>query len=428
MPLGSLILALLWSLVVAPSPPPRRVLVVSIDGLSWPTWQAAQDVAPTLKALADAGVQAPLQTVFPSLTWPAHATLTTGAMPDTHKLVGNHLLTDKGVVDAWQLAAKDAIAVPTLYDVAHAAGLTTAAVLWPSTAGAAGLDWQIPEVYGQGNFDRGSTPGLLALLGQAGLPVGDLGRIAAEEAFLQDTFTTEAAAWLVLNKAPRLLFVHFLGVDTLSHRYGPGEHPPRWGLRHIDTCLTDLLTAYTTARLRENLDIIVVSDHGFALMTRNSDPAKVMPPLALKRKARWLANGQALYVYAPAVKPDEWPTLRDAWKAHPDVADVLLPADFAARGLPPPGADARMADAIVLAQPDVLWSSLPGPPAPRGMHGGPPEQPDLRGLLILHGPGVAREQRPLMHMRDVAPWIAARLQLPWPPSTRPESTPPVEMR
>lgn len=406
-------LALPPGLTQLQKPPP--LLVVSIDGLPWPTWNAHQDLTPTLTSLARTGVQAPLQSVFPSLTWPTHATFMTGVLPAQHRVVGNHVLLpgQSLPVDVCNLPMDQAIAAPTLYDVAHAQGLKTAAILWPSTADARTLDWQIPEVYGQDNFAAHTTPAFWQELKTAGLPVADLGRIGNEEGFLLDNFSTEAAILALNLHRPDVLFVHLLAVDTYSHTYGPGAHPPLWGLRHADQRLTDLLAAYTQLGLRQTLNIVVLSDHGFVQLNRNSDPRKLIPH-RLKAKIHAVANGQSLFVYAPDLKPGDWPPLLEAWRAHPDVQEVVTESQFAQRGLPLPTDEPRMPQVIVVAKPEVLWSRRAGLPAPCGMHGGNPQTPEMQGLLIASGPQVLTGRLPLLEAPQVAPLLAKLLHLAWP--------------
>lgn len=394
------------------APPPPSVLVVSIDGLPWRTWLAERDHLPTLRALTAGGTQLPLQTVFPSVTWPAHATFLTGSLPRQHGVVGNHLLQrpDQKPLELWQLPAT-ALRVPTLFAAFAAAQRSTAAVMWPNTAGAPGLDWQIPEVYGQAAFARGTTPGLLGELAASGLPTTELGRLAADEAFLLDAFTRDAAVWLIQHKQPRLLLLHFLAVDTTAHTYGPDGRPPRWALRSIDALLADVLAAYATAGRAETLRVIVVSDHGFVALRTALDPATLAPP-PLRRRVHSVANGQALFVYLDAVSPMETTALVAAWRRQPEIAEVVLPADFAALGLPAATQLPEMPDAILVARADVLWTARRGALTTLGMHGGQPADPQLRGVFLASAAVPMAGPRALVLATDVADLILQAGGLP----------------
>jgi len=218
--------ALLPSPAFAANPPNKTapyLLVVSVDGLSWDRLQADLAQMPTVRGLMAQGAAGPLQTVFPSMTWPAHASLVTGLTPGKHGVIGNRYLdrTTGKVVEVWQLPRDQTVAAPTLYDLAKKAGQVTAAILWPNTSKDKGLDYSLPEVYGQHAMDSGASKGLVQLLKNAGIPLDHFGRIGGEELFLFDSLVRDASVYLVQNKLPNLMFVHFCSVDTLSHGVGP---------------------------------------------------------------------------------------------------------------------------------------------------------------------------------------------------------------
>src|SRR5688572_3262364 len=70
----------------------RHVVLISIDGLAaFHLANAALDL-PNIRALAAAGVHASSETVFPSVTHPAHTTLITGTTPRHHGVINNRLV------------------------------------------------------------------------------------------------------------------------------------------------------------------------------------------------------------------------------------------------------------------------------------------------------------------------------------------------
>ena len=64
----------------------RPVLLVDAVGL---TPRHVGEATPALRALAEAGVAAPLEGVLPAVTLPAQATMLTGVPPSRHGVVGN---------------------------------------------------------------------------------------------------------------------------------------------------------------------------------------------------------------------------------------------------------------------------------------------------------------------------------------------------
>ncbi|MFZ4577969.1 MAG: alkaline phosphatase family protein [Myxococcota bacterium] len=402
-----------------PASPRRYVLVVSIDGVSYNEFVSDHIQAPLLRKLAQQGVLGPLQSVFPSQTWVAHASLSTGQLPAVHGVLGNRVWDRelKQEVDAWQRGNGDAILAPTLYERAKAAGHTTAAVLWPNTSRAVGLDWNLPEVYSQRTFDSGSSPGLLTELDSAGLPATRIGRHGNEEAFLLDTFVRETSVHLIEAHAPELLLTHFVSLDTYAHTYGPRTPETRWALELIDRYVGDLLAAYERKGLTSQLTVLVVSDHGMLPVSKGFSPSHLFAKKLKPRERKALEivyNGHVMMFYVTDPKQVEAlvPKVADLLRAAPDVEQVVLPDGYEALGLPTPGTHPNLPDLLAIARPDVYpW--LPKDPRrtpnTKGLHGYPPRHPDLLGLFVAWGQGVKVGERPKgLSLTDIAS-IAAQL-------------------
>ena len=128
----------------------RIVVLVSLDGLASFYLNDPKAEMPTLRALAREGAVArSMVPVIPTVTWPNHTTLATGVTPALHGVIGNTYFDreKRGIVTLIQdpvFDKEEIVKVPTIYDVAKAAGLTTAGIHWPATRNAKNLDWQVP--------------------------------------------------------------------------------------------------------------------------------------------------------------------------------------------------------------------------------------------------------------------------------------------
>ena len=174
--IGSLVLVLLAlagvlaGSVAAESAAPLLVMI-SVDGLR-PDYVTAADQhgakIPALRRfLTDGAFAAGVEGVIPTLTYPSHTTLLTGAWPAKHGIFSNTLFEPQRARDhSWYWYAEE-IRVPTLWDAAARAGWKTASVSWPVSVGAR-VDWNIPEFWHTGGSGDAqllrhvSTPGLLA--------------------------------------------------------------------------------------------------------------------------------------------------------------------------------------------------------------------------------------------------------------------------
>src|SRR5439155_11122215 len=91
---------------------------------------------PHLRALVAEGTCARgAVSVMPSVTFPAHTTMITGVNPLRHGVAMNLVFDPDGHLGGGLDHFYSDIRAPTLFDRARAAGLRTAAVTWPVTAG-----------------------------------------------------------------------------------------------------------------------------------------------------------------------------------------------------------------------------------------------------------------------------------------------------
>src|SRR5215470_11912255 len=153
-----------------------RVIIISIDGFAGFYWRDPRCRLPTLRRLAEHGVVADsMEAVFPSTTWPTHASLVTGVSPRVHGVVANHILnrstrrpedlTGDPIYDAPSL-----LRAPTVYDRAHQSGIRTAAIDWPATRHAATLDFNLPFFKDQRVFETETARAVWEELRELGYP------------------------------------------------------------------------------------------------------------------------------------------------------------------------------------------------------------------------------------------------------------------
>ncbi|MFI4958514.1 MAG: alkaline phosphatase family protein, partial [Lysobacterales bacterium] len=127
-----------------------KVIVISLDAFGAASLHEQQLPAPTLHALMRQGAYAvSMQPINPTITWPNHTAMVTGVDASLHHVLVNGLIVNQRTATPPRIdmgAPKSRlVAVPTVYDVAHQAGLTTAEVDWVAIEGAPSIDWRFPE-------------------------------------------------------------------------------------------------------------------------------------------------------------------------------------------------------------------------------------------------------------------------------------------
>lgn len=417
-----------------------RTVLISIDGLAAFYWTDPRVRAPRLRALADRGAVARrMSAVFPTTTWPTHVSLVTGVRPARHGVAGNHVLNrESGVVedltgDPIHDAAR-LLRVPTVYDVAHRAGLRTAAVDWPCTRRSAGLDWNLPFFKDQRVFETQTDPRVWAELAALGRPLDRQGEWALlPKRFLKDAMVADVAAHVLARHAPDLLLVHFLCTDSFQHLHGPRSPEAYWAIEYVDRCVGTVLDALPAGALDRDTRVFVVSDHGFL-----PSEQEIRVNVWLRRRgllavdaegrigdarARLVMNHGAGYVYL-AQGADRAALAKDLLaelRALPGVAGAWTADEYAALGLPDPADNPLAGDLVLDAAPGFAFGdeargeAILGPPKYRGTHGQRPEHPDNGAFFLAAGAGIRRGVGlGEITSRDVAPTLAAGLGLAMP--------------
>jgi predicted AlkP superfamily pyrophosphatase or phosphodiesterase len=402
------------------------VLLISIDGLKP---EAVTDAAahglkvPNLRAFMREGMYAnSVRGVLPTLTYPSHTTLLTGAAPARHGIYDNTTFdplnrNDKG----WYWYAED-IKVATLWDAAAAAHLTTANVYWPVTVGAH-ITYNLPQIWRTGTEDdlklqrALSTPGLehdlSAVLGR--YPGGE------EETVAEDEVRARFAVRLLETKHPDFFAVYLSGLDTEEHRSGPFSPESNAVLERLDALVGTLRQAAQESA-PGRATICVVSDHGFAAIQHDVNLHAAFLEAGLFsvdgagkisawKAIPWPAGGTAAIMLADpndAAVRTQVKALLDKLASDPlnGIDRILDGAELARQG-GFPGAAYLVALRIGYEVSNGLSLPLIAKPANLGMHGFLPDRPEMRSSFFLVGPRAAKG-RSLgeIDMRQIAPTLA----------------------
>ena len=108
----------------------KHLIIISFDAVSSEDVSKLKKLS-NFKYLIDNGsLITNVESVYPTLTYPAHATIMTGLYPKNHGIVNNTLNKFSDLNPNWYWYRKY-IKGKTLYDLAIEKGLTTASLLWP---------------------------------------------------------------------------------------------------------------------------------------------------------------------------------------------------------------------------------------------------------------------------------------------------------
>jgi predicted AlkP superfamily pyrophosphatase or phosphodiesterase len=219
------------------------LILVSLDGWRWD--YLARFRPPTLTELAAHGVRSEgLIPVFPSKTFPNHYTIVTGLYPQKHGIVSNNMV-DPALPGRFTLSNRD-VQQDTrwwggepLWVTAERQGQIAATMFWP------GSDVEI----------AGDRPTHYRMY-EHELPI--------------DIRVDQVLEWLDTpdSRRPTFLTLYFSDTDESGHDYGPDSDATRNAALDVDRALGRLLAGLDRLGLRSRTNLVVVSDHGMAAVTR----------------------------------------------------------------------------------------------------------------------------------------------------------------
>lgn len=422
----------------------KHVVLVSIDGLAADYLDDPKAPLTNLRALRATGASAAgMITTFPSVTWPAHVSLVTGDRPKTHGILANMVFdrrTRRPVGYFGDSAPNEAqaVRVPTLYDVAHAAGLKSAAIMWPCCNGSKSLDWLIPDAPTIEQRRRYTTPGLIQELTAADIPATQLEAWGWQKQDLlsRDRLSVQIACFLLEKRDVSLLLVHLNAVDAVQHTSGPNTSEAYQAAADADAGVKQIWDSLQKAPFAGSSTLFVVSDHGFLPYARLVQPNVVLQKLGLirtnlfgsvNRRDAWSCSlGGAAFVYLfDEAAVSRSADITAALKQLDGVETVLTSSDFARRGLPDPSDNSEMPQLILTARAGfsfgeaISGDSAVGAGGRKGTHGQPPELTAMRATFIAVGAGIKPDVRlKSIDIIDVAPTIARLLELKLPAEGR----------
>jgi arylsulfatase A-like enzyme len=404
-------------------PAERHVVLISLDGLRPEFYLDPAYPAPTLRALAASGSHARrAEPVFPTMTYPNHATIVTGVRPARHGVLFNAALGDDGTRGRPYEEADD-LRVPPLWEWARAAGLRTAGVNWPSTYHAR-IEFLLPE------RDYYARPRPVELLVEAATPgLFELARVTPAEATVRDVaawdaFLAETSAGIVRAVRPHLLLLHLVQTDIYQHRQGRGGEAVKDGVARVDAHVASILGALREAGLGERTVVVVTGDHGFQDVRREVFPNHVLARAGLRgcprageawRATAHIAGGAAAVFVNPRDDAEAARTAETALRAQAgDAFTILSRAELDALG-------AMVGAAFALeATPGHVFGGACDRGLSRaasgGSHGFLPSRATMATGFIASGDGVQSGLRlDSVRLIDIAPTVARLLGVPTSP-------------
>jgi predicted AlkP superfamily pyrophosphatase or phosphodiesterase len=381
---------------------------------------------PNLKRfVAEGSYASGVKGVLPTVTYPSHATLLTGASPAKNGIIGNTTFDPMQINQTgWYWYASD-FKVPTLWDAAAKAGKSVANVHWPVSVKADSIKWNLPQIWRTGHADDVKLMKALATPGLVDRLEADVGTPYAQgidETIPGDENRGQFAVALITKEKPDFATVYLTALDHEQHGKGPDTPEAHAVLRRIDAIVGKLIAAQMKAH--PDSVIAVVSDHGFSKVDTEINLYRAFIDeglITLDEKGKiksweaspWNSGGSSAIMIArpdDAALRDKVSTLLAKLKADPKnrIAAIADRSGIKAMGGNPEAAF------YVSFEPNAYAGGFKGKDAPlvgpsgsKGTHGYFPSSPLMRSTFMLMGTGVPKRRNlGEIDMRAIAPTLA----------------------
>jgi len=239
----------------------RYFVIISFDALGKGDLEVLRELPGFSHLLRSASYCGTVNSVYPSLTYPCHASISTGMFPMNHGVVSNTLLQVNRKSPDWNWT-RDRIKADTFYDAAMRNGYTTAALFWPGTAKSR-VTFNMPEIFANRPWKNQILVSLLN-----GTPLYQLEmnrrfghlRRGISQPWLDD-YLQAAALFTLKEKRPNVTMIHFTELDAMRHRFGYDSLEARKALTSYDLKLQKVMALLEEEGMMEETTLFVLGDH-----------------------------------------------------------------------------------------------------------------------------------------------------------------------
>jgi arylsulfatase A-like enzyme len=203
-------------------PVTAHVVLVSVDGLRADAIERF-GLRTLQRLIAEGNATLEATTVRPSRTLPSHASMLTGVSPEVHGVTWNTHVPSRGPVP-----------VPTVFELARAQGLHTAAFYAKA---------KLRQLDRAGAYDYRAAP-------------------AWNREYWMSTEVLPEAIQYLRHRRPHLLFIHVPEPDYAGHVWGWMGRVYGMAARRADAAIGEILAAAESAYGPDGFTLLVTSDHG----------------------------------------------------------------------------------------------------------------------------------------------------------------------
>ena len=376
----------------------KKLLLVSFDAVGSDELNILREL-PNFRRIFSAGCIFPdLNTTFISNTYPVHSSIVTGTVPGVHGLICNTMLQPENPKPWWNYDSRLLKAEP-IWKKAAKKGLKTAAVMWPVTAYAGEISWNVPEI-----MIREGESQVAANL-RCGSKIPQLYSYVLHRKLLRgidqperDRFASASMLDAIHLIHPGLMLMHLTAYDTFCHVFGRGSDQTMTALREMDKNLGQLYDASG-----KDTAVIVFSDHAQLNVHTAVDPNRILEMLGYLtyHENGTVTDAQCVFqncdgssfFFNLGMDPDLVGLVKDAVLADIAVERLLTDAEMTESGY------AGKAEFGICAKPGYYFKAEN---VEKATHGYPTDYPNYRVFFAVSEPDYAIETDSILEVHKAA--------------------------
>lgn len=241
---------------------PNKLIIISLDAFNYKDFEYAKTLPTFSKFIKHGAYVEKVQSVYPTVTYTCHTSLSTGHYPKDHKVYNNeYAMPHKPTEQDWRWFEWD-IKSPTFFDYATKANLTTASLLWPVMAGA-DVTYNVPEIWSPDHtisrfkllLDYGTKNMLWPVFKYKNLLQG------TKQPYL-DNFTEAVSLYTLKKYKPDVMAIHFTELDTFRHIHGLDFDKTQENLKSLDARVGNIINLTKKLGLFNKTNFVLLGDHG----------------------------------------------------------------------------------------------------------------------------------------------------------------------
>ncbi len=220
------------------------VILISFDGFRWD--YANRGITPNMEFIKENGVHSiSLRPCFPSKTFPNHYSIVTGLYPENHGIIANSFI-NPFTKEKYSMGDTSAVRNAKWYqgeaiwETAKRQGVITASYFWPGSE--LNLDYRRPDYYEKYEHKRDYNLRVKGVLDWLSLPY---------------------------SQRPKFITLYFDATDTYGHEFGTQSPQINSAIMRLDSLVGRLFDGLKKINLYDSTDVIIVSDHGMADISKD---------------------------------------------------------------------------------------------------------------------------------------------------------------